>query len=219
MQLSTQGIAANIITPWGAGILHARQLGRFNLSNLLAVLTALVARGMPLEQALAKLADLPQVPGRMEAFGGGTLPTVIVDYAHKPEALKQVLMTLRGCCNGKLWCVFGCGGNRDRAKRSIMGQLAEQYADYLIVTDDNPRREDPKQIVAEILQQMNSPHAVIVEHDRARAIAHAISCARPQDIILVAGKGHEAYQIIGEQRILFSDALTVQRLLAERQKN
>ncbi len=218
MQLSTHGIAANVITPWGAGILHAKQLGRFNLSNLLAVLTALLARGMPLEQALAKLADLPQVPGRMESFGGEALPTVIVDYAHKPEALKQVLLTLRDCGTGKLWCVFGCGGNRDRTKRPIMGQLAEQYADYLIVTDDNPRREDPKQIVAEILQEMQAPHAVIVEHDRERAIAHAINCARPQDIILVAGKGHETYQIIGEQKILFSDALTVQRLLAEKQK-
>lgn len=216
--LSIQGIVANINTPWGSGILHAKQLGRFNLSNLLAVLTALVARGMPLAQVLTKLADLPQVPGRMEAFGGGELPTVIVDYAHKPEALKQVLMTLRDCCTGKLWCVLGCGGNRDKTKRPIMGQLAEQHADYLIVTDDNPRREDPKQIVADILQEMIAPHSAIVEHDRERAIAHAINCAQPQDIILVAGKGHESYQIVGEQKILFSDVLTVQRLLAGKQK-
>jgi UDP-N-acetylmuramoyl-L-alanyl-D-glutamate--2,6-diaminopimelate ligase len=219
IRLSSQGITANINTPWGVGILHAKQLGCFNLSNLLAVLTALLARGMPLEQALAKLANLPQVPGRMESFGGGVLPTVIVDYAHKPEALKQVLITLRSICMGKLWCVFGCGGNRDKAKRPIMGRLAEQLADYVIVTDDNPRHEEAKQIIAEILQGMETPHVAVIEHDRARAIAHAISCAEPQDIVLVAGKGHEGYQLIGGEKILFSDALTVQRLLAQKQKS
>lgn len=217
IQLSTQGISAQIKTPWGSGILRAKQLGRFNLSNLLAVLTALVARGMPLEQALARLANLPQVPGRMEVFGGGKLPVVIVDYAHKPEALKQVLITLRDCCKGKVWCVFGCGGDRDKTKRPVMGQIAEQYADYLIVTDDNPRNESSKQIVADILQGMTAPEVAIVEHDRERAIAHAISCAHQNDIVLVAGKGHENYQLIGEQKIMFSDALTVQRLLIQKQ--
>jgi len=217
IHLSNEGIIANIETPWGAGILQAKQLGRFNLSNILAVLTALCANGMPLSEVLAKLAHLPQVPGRMEAFGGGTLPKVIVDYAHKPEALKQVLIALKSFCKGKLWCVFGCGGERDNAKRPLMGEIAEKYADQLIVTNDNPRYEDPKQIVAQILQGLTLPDAAIVEHDRERAIAHAIRCASPQDMVLVAGKGHENYQLIGEQKILFSDALTVQRLLAEKQ--
>jgi UDP-N-acetylmuramoyl-L-alanyl-D-glutamate--2,6-diaminopimelate ligase len=214
--LAQDGITAQVKTPWGDGILQASQVGRFNLSNLLAVLAALGANGMPLKQILARLAHLPQVPGRMEAFGGGALPVVLVDYAHKPEALNQVLLTIREYCKGKIWCVFGCGGNRDKLKRPIMGQLAEANADYVIVTDDNPRLEDPKQIIADILQGMRAPQAVIVEHDRERAIAHAVSCAAAQDIVLVAGKGHENYQLIGTQKRLFSDALTVQRLLAER---
>lgn len=216
ISLSMQGITAEIQTPWGAGILQAKQIGRFNLSNLLAVLATLGAHGMPLAEILTKLSQLPQVPGRMETYGGGKLPTVVVDYAHTPDALKQVLLTLRECCQGQLWCIVGCGGNRDKTKRPIMGQYAEQHADHVILTDDNPRQEAPKQIVADMLQGMRSPQIAIIEHHRERAIAHAINCANAKDVILVAGKGHENYQIIGEQKLLFSDALTVQRLLAEK---
>lgn len=216
VQLSTHGMTAQVESPWGNGILQARQLGRFNLSNLLAVFSALGAGGMPIDRILAKLANLPSVPGRMETYGGQLLPTVIVDYAHTPDALKQVLITLRELCGGKLWCIFGCGGDRDKSKRPLMGEIVERYADTVIVTDDNPRFEDPKAIVKDILQGLQQPQAAIIEHDRARAIAHAINCAQPADIILVAGKGHESYQIVGEQKLLFSDALTAKRLLAER---
>lgn len=210
------GFTAAISTPWGDGVLHNPYLiGRFNLSNLLAVLTVLGILGFPLEVSLKHIAELRGVPGRMETFGGNGKPLLVVDYAHKPDALEQVLKTLRQECHGKLWCVFGCGGDRDKGKRPLMGKIAERYSDHLVVTDDNPRREDPRQIVTDILQGLENASNAVVEHDRRRAIAHAVSCAQPNDIILIAGKGHETYQIIGEERLAFSDAVEAQLLLGE----
>lgn len=216
-ECNDEGIKASIRTPWGDGVLHNPHLiGNFNLSNLLAALTVLNILKIPLQNALAYLAHLRGVSGRMESFGGGMQPLVIVDYAHKPGALEQVLKTLRQQCKGKLWCVFGCGGNRDKGKRPIMGKIAEHYSDRLIITDDNPRDEDRRQIVAEILSGLLHPHQAIVEHDRRRAIAHAIECAQPGDIVLVAGKGHENYQIIGNEKLPLSDNLEVQMCLAKK---
>jgi len=215
-QLDSSGITASIHTPWGDGVLHNPHLtGRFNLSNLLAVVTVLGILGLSLEVILARMAQLRGVPGRMETFGGGNKPLVIVDFAHTPDALEQVLKALGEYKQGLLWCVFGCGGDRDRGKRPLMAKVAEQYADRLIITDDNPRQEDPKQIVAEIYAGLTDPGKAVIEHDRRRAIAHAISCAQADDVILIAGKGHETYQIIGKEKEPFNDALEVQKLLTE----
>lgn len=210
------GITATIHTPWGEGVLHnPRLLGQFTLSNLLVVVAVLGILGLPLEEILARVAQLRGVPGRMETYGGGMQPLVVVDFAHTPDALEQVLGALKKhkTNNGRLWCVFGCGGDRDNGKRPLMGKIAEQYADQLIITDDNSRHEDPKKIVAEILQGLSQPNKAVIEHDRRRAIEHALSCAQANDIVLIAGKGHETYQIIGDKREPFSDALEVQKIL------
>lgn len=211
------GITASIHTPWGEGVLHNPYLiGQFNLSNLLAALTVLNILGVPLQKALAHLAQLRGVSGRMQRFGGGKQPLVIVDYAHKPGALEQVLITLRAQCAGRLWCVFGCGGNRDKSKRPLMAKIAEKYADRVIITDDNPRNEEKHLITADILAGFAQPKQIIVEHDRRRAIAHAIECAQVGDIVLIAGKGHENYQLIGSEKLPFSDSVEVQMCLAEK---
>jgi UDP-N-acetylmuramoyl-L-alanyl-D-glutamate--2,6-diaminopimelate ligase len=152
----------------------------------------------------------------MERFGGaGTRPLVIVDYAHTPDALKQVLQTLRPHCEGRLWCVFGCGGDRDRGKRPLMGAAAERYADRVVVTSDNPRHEDPRAIIGQILAGIARAEAVDCVPDRADALRQAIAGAHTGDIVLVAGKGHEDYQQIGGERLPFSDREQVRRLLGE----
>lgn len=214
--LSVQGIAANILTPWGDGVLHAPLIGRFNLSNILAVIALYGLEGMPLSEILLHLKKIPQVPGRMERYGGEQRrPMVVIDYAHTPDALKQTLTALREHAEGKIWCVFGCGGDRDRSKRPLMGQIAEVLADVVIVTNDNPRSEDPAVIADDIYQGFVDTKRVLLEPDRHRAIEHAIRSAQPEDIVLIAGKGHETYQIIGKQKLFFSDAMTAQLILSE----
>ena len=146
------------------------------------------------------------MPGRMQAVSSsGAQPLVVVDYAHTPQALEQALRALRDHCQGRLVCVFGCGGDRDRGKRPLMAAAAAAQADSLIVTDDNPRGEDPAQIVEEILAGLPSGVDYTVEHDRAQAIRQGITQAAPGDVVLIAGKGHEDYQIIGDERRDFSD--------------
>jgi UDP-N-acetylmuramyl-tripeptide synthetase len=148
---------------------------------------------------------LKPVPGRMQSFGGGDRPRVVVDYAHTPDALKQVLTALREHTAGDLICVFGCGGDRDAAKRPMMGAIAGRLADRVILTNDNPRSEDPDAILAAIESGLPQPAAACREPDRQRAIATAIAAARPGDVVLVAGKGHESWQIIGTEKRPFSD--------------
>jgi UDP-N-acetylmuramoyl-L-alanyl-D-glutamate--2,6-diaminopimelate ligase len=210
-----KGFTANVMTPWGNGILTSKLLGRFNVSNMLATLSVLLLMEMPLEQALHQLMELQTVTGRMNAFGGGELPLVVVDFAHKPDALEKVLIELREHCHGKLWCVFGCGGDRDRAKRPLMGRIAESYSDYVVITDDNPRTENSQQIVDDIVNGLLCPRRGEVLHDRATAIAYAVNNAKSGDVILVAGKGHETYQLIGNEKIAFSDIEQVKTLLGE----
>jgi UDP-N-acetylmuramoyl-L-alanyl-D-glutamate--2,6-diaminopimelate ligase len=208
------GITASVHTPWGDGLLHNSHIvGKFNLSNLLAVLTVLGILDIPLEIILACLSQLQGVPGRMEAIKTHEKPLVIVDYSHTPDALEQALLAIRDHCHGKLWCVFGCGGDRDRGKRPLMGKIAEQHADQLVITDDNPRSEEPKKIIADIMGGIENKAKTVIEHDRRRAIAHAISCAQSDDVILIAGKGHETYQIIGKERLPFSDVVEAQLIL------
>ncbi|MBI3343462.1 MAG: UDP-N-acetylmuramoyl-L-alanyl-D-glutamate--2,6-diaminopimelate ligase [Gammaproteobacteria bacterium] len=216
LRLHSQGLSLDVESPWGAGRLESALRGRFNASNLLAALSVLLTMGVPLADALQRLSRVSPVPGRMELIAGRPgQPTVIVDYAHSPDALQQALAAVREHSTGRrVWCVFGCGGGRDRGKRPLMGAIAERYADFVVVTDDNPRHEDPVGIVAEILAGMVNPYAVYVRRDRAEALAFAIRHAGPADIILVAGKGHEDYQLIGAEKIPFSDREQAAKLLA-----
>jgi UDP-N-acetylmuramoyl-L-alanyl-D-glutamate--2,6-diaminopimelate ligase len=205
LSLSSDGVEVEVLTSQGKGRFHSRLLGRFNISNLLAVLAVLLLSGIPLQGALARLATVKPVAGRMETFGGGAKPLVIIDYAHTPDALEQVLKALREHCQGRLWCVFGCGGDRDAGKRPLMGAIAESLADDVILTNDNPRSEDPEQILAEIKHGIANPKSLHTEADRRQAIALAIMQAKPGDVVLIAGKGHETWQQIGEAKLPFSD--------------
>lgn len=192
-------------------------VGRFNASNLLAVIGALQAGGKPLADIAAVLPRLVPPAGRMQPLGGADAPLVVVDYAHSPDALEKVLTTLRDTAtarSGRLVCVFGCGGDRDTGKRPLMGALAEQLADAVVLTSDNPRNEEPHAIIAAIRAGMRQQPAI--EADRARAIAQAIAQADRRDVILLAGKGHEPYQEIAGQRLPFSDLLCAKSALEGR---
>lgn len=213
IELSAKGIRASLLSPWGAGILTSPLVGQFNLSNLLAVFTVLCTQGFSVQQALSAIAGLDTVPGRMETYGGGSLPLVVVDYAHTPDALGTALRTLRTLGDGKLWCLFGCGGDRDQGKRMLMGEVAEQLSDELILTNDNPRSESPEQIIEDIKSGLLKLERIRIELDRAKAIQLAVDRAEPGDLILIAGKGHEPYQEIKGARIAFSDAEQVKQAL------
>jgi UDP-N-acetylmuramoyl-L-alanyl-D-glutamate--2,6-diaminopimelate ligase len=152
----------------------------------------------------------------MQTLGGGEQPLVIVDYSHTPDALEKALQALKPHCEGRLICVFGCGGDRDRTKRPLMAAIAERYADQVIVTDDNPRTEDPAQIVADIMRGFTSPTKIIVQHDRSKAINNSIQYATRGDCVLIAGKGAETYQQIGDIKIPFSDVEQVREIMNAR---
>ncbi|HLB57925.1 MAG TPA: UDP-N-acetylmuramyl-tripeptide synthetase, partial [Gammaproteobacteria bacterium] len=216
VHLTASGIHATVFTPWGEGKLQTALIGQFNLSNMLAVLTTLCLLDISLKDTLIVLSQLTSVAGRMQRLGGGEKPLVVVDYAHTPDALEKVLVALRQHTDGKLYCIFGCGGDRDRGKRPMMAVIAERYADRVIVTDDNPRTEDPKQIVTDILKGFSKPNSIIVEHDRSKAIRDVIQCAKSGDCIIIAGKGAETYQIIGTEKIPFSDVEQVNDRLREK---
>ncbi len=213
IQLELSGMHARVHTPWGEGDLFAPLVGQFNLSNLLAVLTTLCVMKFPLRAVLQSLAKLTPVAGRMEALGGQDLPLVVVDYSHTPDALEKALLALRQHCRGRLLCLFGCGGDRDRTKRPLMAKIAEKNADSVIVTDDNPRQENPQQIVADILKGFSDASKVRVEHDRAIAIREIIQSAKAGDCVLIAGKGAETYQIIGDKKLPFSDVEQVKKYI------
>jgi UDP-N-acetylmuramoyl-L-alanyl-D-glutamate--2,6-diaminopimelate ligase len=216
LQSDVTGMRLDVVTPWGSGALRCGLLGRFNASNLLASLASLCVAGLPFEEAMRRLERTETVPGRMERFDSGAgHPLAVVDYAHTPAALKAVLKSLRAHCSGKLWCVFGAGGDRDRGKRPEMGAAAERNADQLVLTDDNPRTEDPQQIVNDVCSGIKQPARVHIEHDRAHAIAWAMRSAGPDDIVLIAGKGHETVQLVGDRALPFSDRERVQALARE----
>ena len=211
---SADGLAAEVETPWGRGTLRTPLLGRFNLYNALAALAALCLHGVAFDDALGVLPRLSPVAGRMQRVTAASGPLVIVDYAHTPDALEQSLRALRQHCTGRLWCVFGCGGDRDRAKRPLMGRIAWEHADELLITSDNPRGEDPAAIIAEIATGLPARGAAC-EPDRAAAIRRAIAAARPGDCVLIAGKGHEEYQEVNGVRTPFSDAGIARAALAQ----
>lgn len=208
-----QGIRFEAMTPWGTAQVNSELLGRFNAANLLAVLATLLVSSVKLEDAVRELNRVKAVAGRLQRLGGNGQPLVVVDYAHTPDALEKVLGALREIMggNGKLICVFGCGGDRDRGKRPLMGEVASRLADEVIVTSDNPRGEDALAIVADIISGMGANYHV--NADRAAAIDAAVCAAQPGDVVLVAGKGHEDYQEINGVRLPFSDADVVQRAL------
>jgi len=221
LRVSEAGIGFDVASPWGTARLESPQLGRFNAANLLGCLAVLLASDIPLDDAVAALARVARIPGRVERLGGEGRPLVVVDYAHTPDALEKVLHTLRellprpqrGMAGARLFCIFGCGGNRDAGKRPLMGEVATRLADEVIVTSDNPRLEEPRAIIDQIIAGAHANYHVI--EDRANAIAEGIARARPGDIVLIAGKGHEPYQEIGTARLPFSDAEVAQLALDE----
>jgi UDP-N-acetylmuramoyl-L-alanyl-D-glutamate--2,6-diaminopimelate ligase len=220
VRLEPAGILFTLDSSRGAARVEAPLLGDFNVENLLTVLGVLLALDVPLDRAVAVLRECSAPPGRMQIVRGAESdPIAIVDYAHTPDALAKALHAARRHCAGALRVVFGCGGDRDRGKRAPMGRTARELADEVIVTDDNPRTEDPGRIVADILEGIEAPapeaaasgerttaaNTVRVQHDRASAIGEALAHSGAGDVVLIAGKGHEDYQIVGRERRPFSD--------------
>lgn len=204
--LSDEGLNFDLVSSWGEAPVRSALVGKFNVSNLLGTLGVLLCRGMPLDMAVRAVEKLQSVPGRVQKLGGGERPLIVVDYAHTPDALDKVLAALievaraRG---GQLFCLFGCGGDRDKGKRALMGEAASRFAAKVFVTSDNPRSEDPKSIIDAIVAGVRVPHEIHV--DRRAAIRAAVAQANKGDVVLLAGKGHETYQEIAGKRLPFSD--------------
>jgi len=204
----SDGLSFEVVEGAESYMLATRLVGQYNVSNLLGVLGALRAMGVPLADAVKACADLLPVPGRTETLAVPGRPLVVIDYAHTPDALEKVLLALRPAAarrGGQLWCVFGCGGDRDATKRPLMAAVAEKNADQVVVTSDNPRSENPLAIICQVLLGLSHRDAVHVQADRAAAITHALGLAGPDDVVLLAGKGHESFQEIGGAKLPFSD--------------
>ncbi|WP_226571899.1 UDP-N-acetylmuramoyl-L-alanyl-D-glutamate--2,6-diaminopimelate ligase [Mangrovibacter yixingensis] len=208
-----RGATVQFASSWGNGEIESGLMGAFNVSNLLLALATLLSQGYSFESLMATASQLQPVCGRMEVFSAPGKPTVVVDYAHTPDALEKALMAARLHCPGKLWCVFGCGGDRDKGKRPLMGAIAEEFADVAVVTDDNPRTEEPGAIIEDILAGMLDAGRARVMPGRAEAVTSVIIQAQQGDVVLLAGKGHEDYQIVGTRRLDYSDRVTAARLL------
>ncbi len=226
VELHAQGVRAHLHTPWGDADINSPLLGQFNLSNLLAVIAAVGAQGFSLAEILPFIVQLEPAPGRMQlvVVDQATQEVqVIVDYAHTPDALENTLQAIHQHKAGRVWTVFGCGGDRDKSKRPQMGKIAERLSDYVIVTNDNPRSEDPASIAADVVRGMNNPNGCLVIADRAQAIDFAVQQAKAGDIVLVAGKGHEDYQIFANQTLPFSDSkharISLQRRIAKHEQD
>ena len=210
------GVSLQIASPWGNGALSTRLIGRPNACNLLATVAVACLHGHRFGEVLDRLDGAGPIPGRMQPLGGGSAPLLVIDYSHTPDALHNALTALRPICEGALWCVFGCGGERDRGKRPRMADAAQKGADRIVVTDDNPRGEDGDAIVADVLAGFADPGAVRVERDREQAIRHAVARTRAGDVVLIAGKGHEVYQERDGVRRPFSDLAVARRALEAR---
>ncbi|WP_339769642.1 UDP-N-acetylmuramoyl-L-alanyl-D-glutamate--2,6-diaminopimelate ligase [uncultured Paraglaciecola sp.] len=207
-----QGCRFNVVSSWGKCEIQLALLGRFNIFNVLAAITSQLCLGESLTDIANVAHKLVPVAGRMECFSAENSPVVVVDYAHTPDALKQALLALRHHSEGRLIAIFGCGGDRDKGKRSLMGEVAETYADIAIITNDNSRSEDPLAIAKDILTGCIHPEQIHVVLERKDAISEALSLAAPKDIILLAGKGHENYQIIGNETVAYDEREYVQQL-------
>jgi UDP-N-acetylmuramyl-tripeptide synthetase len=214
-----QGLRFTVLEGRERAELATSVIGQYNVSNLLGVIGAMRALGVQLQDAVAACTALLPVPGRMERLHVEGQPLVAVDYAHTPDALDKALQALRPLATqrgGKLWCVFGCGGDRDATKRPLMAVVAEKNADHIVVTSDNPRTEKPEAIISQILRGLSHHGCVEVESDRARAIAQTVASAGPADVVLVAGKGHEDYQEVAGAKLPFDDRVHARRALEAR---
>jgi len=213
LDLSTRGLKLEITTPWGAARLTSRLLGGFNAANLLGVLGVLMTAEVSLQDAVDALAHVEPVPGRLQMVRLPNAPLVVVDYGHTPDALEKVLQTLRDLLppGAKLHCVFGCGGDRDPGKRPLMGEVATRLSDRVIITSDNPRSENPRSIIEDIVAGAQPNYEI--EVDRSGAIFKALQSAAPDDVVLIAGKGHETYQETGSQRLPFDDVEVAREML------
>jgi len=206
-----------VSTPKGDACFDVPLLGRFNVSNALAVLSTLLVSQFSLENAVTSLSAIHSVDGRVEIIAEPEKPVVVVDYAHTEQGLSAVCRSMREHFSGDMWCVFGCGGDRDRSKRPMMAKVAEQFADRIIVTTDNPRHEDPQAIIDEVMTGFTSTENVEAILDRRQAIDIAITNAQPGDVVLLAGKGHETSQIVGDVHIAFDDRRVAREFLAARE--
>ena len=214
--LSPDGIAYTLETEAEQVAIQSGLLARFNVDNLLNTAACLLALGVPLADIPAKLAALHGVPGRAERIGLGNGAAAIIDYAHTPAALANILQGVRAHVPGKLWCIFGCGGDRDRGKRPLMAQAAEQYADAVVITDDNPRTENPADIIADSLRGMGHREKAWIKRPREEAIRFVLPQLEAGDAVVIAGKGHEDYQILGTTKHHYSDQETVRTWLQNR---
>lgn len=213
---TTQGLNFILSIENNQARVHSTLLGQFNIANLLATAASLSALAIPFADVVKAITQCQAVNGRMQQYQVADKATVVIDFAHTPDALQEVLASLKAHLENRsaLWCVFGCGGDRDTGKRALMGQVAEQLADHCLLTADNPRTEDNAVIVEAILSGMDKPEQAHIEHDRAKAITTAIAHAKANDIVLIAGKGHEDYQEINGVKQPFSDHAVVKMALA-----
>ena len=214
------GFDIDLNSSWGTFKTHVPLLGTFNIENVIQTIALFLSHGFSMSKIQTIIEGMKAPSGRMESVdmdNNHLLPKVLVDFSHTPEALKLSLQSIRDHYDGKIWCVFGCGGDRDRGKRKMMGNIAEHYADYVIVTSDNPRNENPKKIISDILEGISSKVEIIV--NREEAINFAIMKANKNEIILIAGKGHESYQKIGEETLEFSDHKISKRSLIRRSRD
>ncbi|OCG08106.1 UDP-N-acetylmuramoyl-L-alanyl-D-glutamate--2,6-diaminopimelate ligase [Gilliamella sp. wkB178] len=210
-----KGAKIHMESSWGKAVINSRLLGEFNVSNLLLSIATLLALNFPFFSVVNMASFLKPICGRMEVLHAKDSPTVIVDYAHTPDALQKAIQASRIHCKGTLWVIFGCGGDRDSGKRPLMGEIADQFADKIILTNDNPRTENEMTIIHDIEQGLLNSKKVQVITDRIQAITQTLTQAKPNDVILIAGKGHEDYQIIGKTKHHYSDQETVKQLLGE----
>ena len=221
LEMTGQGVRGRLLSPAGSGEFCSPLLGRFNLMNLLQAVGVLLQRGLPMAPLLEAVGSFRGVPGRMERVvvrgsDDAAMPTVLVDYAHTPDGLENALAASRPFSQGRLICVFGCGGDRDRGKRPQMAAIAARLADRVVVTSDNPRTEDPQRILEDVVAGIPAGMELLVNGDRASAIAEAIAGATPDDLVLIAGKGHEDYQILGTEKVHFDDREEAERALRQR---
>lgn len=215
ISLTQAGLKFRLHTPVGEGIVQSSVYGKFNVYNLLATAGVLLSMGYDINQIVQRLSALSGVAGRLQAITAPQQPVFIVDYAHTPDALENALCAIKDHFDGRIWCVMGCGGDRDKHKRPKMAAIAEAMAQHVVLTNDNPRSESPMAIINDMLAGMHQPEKVKIELDREAAIVYASQHASSGDVIVVAGKGHETYQQIGDRKLPFSDKAIIDRLLSE----
>ncbi len=216
-KFSNSGLAFTLVSSWGEAEVVSPLFGQFNLNNLVSAMAVLLSYGVALSTLVDAVTHLTAIPGRMEQFAQSAGAVAVVDYAHTPDALAQALQALKRHTQGTLWVIFGCGGDRDQSKRPLMGQIAQRYADRVILTNDNPRHEKPEQIVIDIQTGLDVSDGakVIIELDRKKAIANTLKQAAKGDVILIAGKGHETYQIFGDEVIDYDERAYVRQCIQE----